>query len=310
VEIREVAPHVFAGLVPDRGWGWSNTGFVAAGEGLMVDTLMDVPRTRRAIAGFEERAGLAPGRLVNTHHNIDHCFGNQLFAGREIIGHRRCAEAMARELRPEAIRGLLAQPELSPGLRWFAEDVRAFDFSGIELTPPNRLIDGELELDLGTTRARILPVGPAHTAGDVVVHLPEEGVVFAGDVVFRRCTPIGWDGTFAGWIAALERIEALAPAVLVPGHGPVSGPEGARELREYFVFVHAEARRLHDLGLGLEEAARRIDLGPYAAWTQPERLVFNLARAWREFRGGAIDEPVDVAALLDAAVALRRHWDA
>jgi glyoxylase-like metal-dependent hydrolase (beta-lactamase superfamily II) len=236
---------------------------------------------------------------------VDHCWGNQLFRGREILGHRRCAEAMGRDLRPEALEAMRRRADLPPGLRWFLDDVREFDFAGIEPTPPNRLLDADLELDLGTTRARLLCVGPAHTAGDLVVHLPEEGVVFAGDVVFRRCTPIGWEGTTANWLAALDRIAALAPAVVVPGHGPLCGVEGVKELRAYFEHVFEEARRLHAQGLSVEDAARRIDLGPYAGWTQPERVVFNVARAYRELRGGAWDEPVDAPALLDAAVALR-----
>lgn len=311
MELREVAPRVYAFLVEDRGWSWSNAGFVAAGGGLMVDTLADVRRTRQALALYAEREGGRPDRLLNTHHNLDHCWGNQLFRDAEILGHRACAARMRRDLSPRALQALVEHPDPSPGMRWFAEDVRAFDFSEVEVTPPNRLLDGDLELDLGETRAHVLHLGPAHTEGDLVVHLPEEGVLFAGDLVFRRCTPIGWEGTFAGWIAALERIAALEPAVIVPGHGPLDGPEGALELRDYLVYVREEAARLHSEGVReVLEASKRIDPGPWAGWTQPERLVFNVARAFRELRGGPIDEPVPVVELLDAAVALRRHWEA
>ncbi len=308
MERRQLARGVFAVVVPDRGWGWNNVGFVSGGGGLMVDTMMDLPRTRRALALLTERNGGAlPQRLVNTHHNVDHTWGNQLFRDREIIGHRRCAEAMAGDLRPEALRTLLAQETLPAGLAWFADDLREFDFEGIEPTPPNRCIEEDLELDLDGTRVRLLYVGPAHTAGDLIVHLPEEGVVFAGDVLFRRCTPVAWEGTTARWIEALERIAALEPEVVVPGHGPLCGAEGALELAGYFRYVEGEARRLHARGLSALEAAKRIELGPYADWTQPERLVFNVERVYRELRGGVWDEPVDVARLLDAAVELGRH---
>ncbi len=309
MELREVARGVYACLVPDRGWGWSNAGFVAAGGGLMVDTFMDVARTRRALSLYAERGGGAPVRLVHTHPNVDHVWGNQLFRDREILGHRRCAEAMARDLAPQAMRAMLSQGSLPPGLRWFADDVRAFDFSEVEVTPPNHLLDGDLSLDLGATRVDLLDVGPAHTAGDLVVHLPEQGVVFSGDVIFRLCTPIGWEGTFAHWMAALDRIAALGPETIVPGHGPLCGVEGALELRRYLEYVRDESRRFHEQGLEPLEAARRMDLGPFASWSQPERLVFNVERAYRELRGGAWDEPVDAARLLDAAVSLRRHWE-
>ncbi len=306
MELREIAPHVFAALVPDRGWSWSNAGFVARGDGLMVDTFMDVRRTREALALLANAGAAQPARLVNTHHNVDHCWGNQLFAGREIIAHRRAAELMAKDLTPALLAALVAAKEASPGLAWFAGDLRGhFDFSEVEVTLPNRLIDGDLALEVGGTEVRLLSVGPAHTAGDVLVYLPQDDVLFAGDVIFRGCTPLGWEGSFASWIAALERIVALAPAVIVPGHGPLCGVEGAEELIAYFRYVEAEARGCFERGLSLEEAACAIELGPYARWNQPERLVFNLARAYREFAGASPDETLPATELLDLAVKVR-----
>jgi cyclase len=307
MELRALSSHAYACLQRDRGWGWSNSGFVDAGGGLVVDTLMDLPHTRRMLDLYAGVAPDPPRRLVNTHHNIDHCWGNQLLEGAEIIGHRQCAERMRGDLSPAALRALVSQPDLPPGARWFADDLSGFDFSGIRVTPPNRVIDGDLELDLGGLRARLLYVGPAHTAGDLVVHLPEEGVVYAGDVVFRLCTPIGWEGTCAGWMAALERIAALEPEHVVPGHGPICTVAGVRELRAYFDYVHREARRFYDQGLPALEAAKKIDLGAYAAWKQPERLLFNVERSYREFRGGEWDERPEIMRLLEDAHALGRH---
>jgi glyoxylase-like metal-dependent hydrolase (beta-lactamase superfamily II) len=158
-------------------------------------------------------------------------------------------------------------------------------------------------------RAELIHVGPAHTGGDVIVHLPAERVVFTGDVLFRLCTPIGWEGTFAKWIEALDRIEALAPEVVVPGHGPLCGLEGPREMRDYLCYVRSESKRFFDAGLPAVEAAKKIDLGPYADWTEPERIVFNVERAYRELRGEPYDAPIDVAAILRGVGTLRasRH---
>jgi len=143
----------------------------------------------------------------------------------------------------------------------------------------------------------LLYVGPAHTPGDVIVHLPRQRIVFTGDVLFRRCTPIGWEGTYANWIAALDRIVALEPSVIVPGHGPLCGVEGPKEMKAYLEYVRAESRRFFEQGVSELEASKRIDLGPYAGWTEPARLVFNVARAYRELRGEAFDAPIDAVAL-------------
>jgi glyoxylase-like metal-dependent hydrolase (beta-lactamase superfamily II) len=248
-------------------------------------------------------------RLVNTHHNGDHCWGNQLLRHAEIIGHRLCAEAMVKDLKPSALQALVRSPDLEPALQSFARDLQEFDFSGIELTPPTTLIEADLELDLDGTAAHVLYVGPAHTAGDVVVHLPEAGVLFGGDILWRQCTPLGWEGTFPRWIQALDRILDLAPEVIVPGHGPVCGLEGVRELKAYLGYVISESERFFDAGLTALDAARRIGPGSYGSWTQPERLIFNVERAYRELRGDPWDAPVNGLQLIRDADALRRYWE-
>jgi glyoxylase-like metal-dependent hydrolase (beta-lactamase superfamily II) len=309
MELRAIAKDVWACLQPDRGWGWSNSGFVARGGGLVVDTLMDVKHTRRMIELYSGVSPQPARRLVNTHDNADHCWGNQLFRGAEIIGHRRCAEAMRKGIQPAAMQAMLDLRNPSPGVAWFAADAREFDFRDVEVTPPTTLLDDRLDLDLGGRPCEIVYLGPAHTGSDVVVWLPEDRVLFTGDLLFRLCTPVGWEGSFANWIRALDRMLRLDPAVVVPGHGPVTDADGLRDFRGYLGFVRAESESAFARGLSEQEAARRIDLGPYAAWTQPERLVFNVARAYRELRGDPEDAPVNAVALLDQCCELRAYWN-
>ena len=91
MELREIARDVYTCLQPDRGLGTSNSGLVNRGGGLVVDTFWDLPHTRGLIAQYA-RVWKAPARrVVNTHHNGDHCWGNQLFPDAELIGHRKCA---------------------------------------------------------------------------------------------------------------------------------------------------------------------------------------------------------------------------
>lgn len=307
MELRQIANDVYACLQADRGLGTSNSGFINRGGGLVIDTFWDLPHTRQLIDTYA-RVWKAPARrVVNTHHNGDHCWGNQLFPGAEIIGHRLCAAAFTKE-RPEALQMLRnATGSADPATAALAKAFADWDFAGIELTPPTRLIDDRLTLDLDGIRAELLYVGPAHTAGDVIVHLPEQRVVFTGDILFRLCTPIGWEGTFARWTGALDDIIALGPDVIVPGHGPLCGLEGPREMQAYLTYVRAESNRYFDAGLNALDAAKRIDPGPYASWTEPERLIFNVERAYREFRGEPFDAPIDVAAMFRGMYELRRR---
>jgi len=291
MELREIGTDVFACLQEDRGLGTSNSGLVNRGGGMVVDTFWDLPHTRDMIALYS-RVWRGPARrVVNTHHNGDHCWGNQLFDGAEIIGHRRCAEEFFHESPPamQAIRS--AVDSANPAVSMLARALQMWDFDGIELRPPTTTFEERLALDLDGTAVELLYVGPAHTGADVIVHLPRQRVVFTGDILFRLCTPLGWEGTFDRWTAALDRIVELNPEVIVPGHGPLCGLEGPREMKAYLEYVRAEARRGFDDGLTTLETARRIDLGPYAGWTQPERIVSHVQRAYREFSGDAASAP-------------------
>ena len=234
-------------------------------------------------------------RLVNTHHNGDHCWGNQLFEGAEIIGHRRCAHAMMHDMTPAQFVELLRTQSDSPGFAIMARDTAEFDFSGIELVPPTTLVDERMTVDLDGKPAELIYVGPAHTEGDLIVHLPEDGVVFGGDVIWSSCTPIGWEGTYENWWAALELVLSLEPRVVVPGHGPITDADGVRELARYLHYVRDESAAHHAAGLTPLEAAKKIDLGPYADWTEPERLIFNVHRAYLELEGRRFDATEHVA---------------
>jgi len=211
---------------------------------------------------------------------------------------------MSKEMLMQALRN--AGGSSDPVLAAFAKMLEDWDFSGVTLTPPTTLLDERLELELPGIPVHLIHVGPAHTAGDVIVHLPAERVLFTGDILFRLCTPIGWEGTTDRWIAALDEIVALAPEVIVPGHGPLCGLEGPREMKAYLEYVRSEAKRFFAAGLSTLEAAKRIDLGPYAGWTEPERILFQVERAYRELRGEPFDAPIDVTAMFRGMHELRR----
>src|SRR5689334_1443786 len=182
MQLEELAPSVYACLQRDRGLGWSNSGLVNRAGGLVVDTFWDLPHTRALIAEYARVWRAPTRRVVNTHHNGDHAWGNQLFPDAELIGHRQCAAAFGRE-RPEVMQMLRdAAGSDDPALASLGRQLAGWDFRGIELRPPTTLFDDRLLLDLDGTAVELIHVGPAHTAGDVIVHLPAQGIVFTGDV--------------------------------------------------------------------------------------------------------------------------------
>ena len=310
MELEELATGVYACLQEDKGLGTSNSGLVNLAGGLVVDTFWDLPHTQQMIEQYARVWKQRATRVVNTHHNGDHCWGNQLFVGAEIIGHRLCAEHFGQE-DPASMKVLTERADSeNPAVAAMARSLASFDFSDIVLTPPTTLVEDRMTLDLDGVVVELIYVGPAHTDGDLIVFLPQQKIVFAGDILFRLCTPIGWEGTFQRWTEALDFIVGLEPSVIVPGHGPLCGVEGPTEMKAYLQYVREESRAHFDAGLTVVEAAKKVDLGPYAGWTEPQRLVFQVDRAYREFRGDPHDAPMDVTALFAGMHELEQSWHA
>ena len=106
---------------------------------------------------------------------------------------------------------------------------------------PSQTFSGRLDLTIGDRAVSLVELGPAHTGGDTIVHVPDADLVFTGDLLFNQGTPIVW-ADYDNWIAACDRILEIDAAVLVPGHGPVTDASGLRDLRRYLVYVREEAR--------------------------------------------------------------------
>ena len=191
---------------------------------------------------------------------------------------------------------------LHPGLVAAGQQLlEDYNFDGIELVLPTTLFDTRYELDLDGTEVHLIYVGPCHQVGDTIIHVPKERVVFAGDVLFRQCTPMGWTGSYEKWFQCLDLLIQLDPEVIVPGHGPLCGIEGAMEMKAYLQYVRDESKKCFDAGLTSLEAAKRIEFGPYGEWRAPARLYMNVERAYREFRNEPPDAPWDYGS------DLRRH---
>ncbi len=286
--LHEVGNGLYAYLQPDGGWGWSNAGLVVDGDSsLLIDTLFDRKLTEEMLGAMRSAVPAAAriDTLVNTHANGDHCFGNEAVGDARIVASERTAGEMS-ELPPAAMVALLEQaPTMGEVGEFFLSCFGSFDFSGIELKLPDQTFDGELRLRVGGRELTLLEVGPAHTRGDTLVHLERERVLFTGDIVFAGAHPIVWAGPAANWIAACQRIIAMEPEVIVPGHGPISDLAAVRELQAYFEYLYEQARACREQGMTPLQAARAIALERWSDWGEVERLVVNVASIYAELAG-------------------------
>jgi glyoxylase-like metal-dependent hydrolase (beta-lactamase superfamily II) len=254
---------------------------------LLVDTLFDLQLTGEMLKAMRDAVPAAAQieTLVNTHANGDHCYGNQLLSGARIVSSQRAAEEMG-ELPPQAMAALVEQaPEMGRLGEFFLECFGAFDFRGVELALPQETFSGTTSLKVGGRELTLLEVGPAHTRGDLIVHVPAERVLFSGDILFSGAHPVAWAGPISNWIAACERILAMDIDVIVPGHGPLATPGALRELKAYFEYLYEKAREQHAAGATPLQAAQALSLDRWADWRNRERLVVNLANIYSELDG-------------------------
>ena len=297
--LHQVADKVWAWTLPDGGYGWSNAGLVAGdGAALLVDTLFDLPLTREMLAAMKTVTDGAPiTDALITHSNGDHTHGNQLLdASVRIIAAKGTAEEIAHGMAPEML-AMTQTGNLGPVATPYARDrFGHFDFSGIKLRNADLTFDHDLTIDVGGRRIEMLNLGPAHTAADSVVHVPDAGVLFGGDLLFIGCTPIVWAGPIANWVAACDAMIALDAPTVVPGHGPITDPDGIRAVRGYLAHVNEQAEAAYKKGLSWSKAADTIDLGEYATWLDAERVVVNVYQRYRELDSNTPE--LEVMALL------------
>jgi cyclase len=284
--LHQLGSDAFAWIQHDGSWGWSNAGLIRGdGVSLLVDTLFDLHLTRAMLDALAPYTAKAPiGTLVNTHANGDHCFGNELVEGATIVSSTATAHEM-----PEVPPAMLASLGDIPGDEGdvFRQYFGAFDFEGITLTLPTQTFDGHIQLDVGGKPVELIEVGPAHTQGDVLVHSPEDGVVFTGDILFIGGTPIVWAGPLSNWVAACDRIVEFGADTIVPGHGPLTNATGVRGVRDYLATVDAEAAARQASGMDSWEAAQDIHRSMWGRvpsmpeWGEFGRIAVNVDTSYR-----------------------------
>lgn len=240
--VTRIAPDVYTWeQLRSAGDEWFTTVslFVVGDEGVLVaDGQGNPTETTRLVAYIDSVHGLPITDLVIGSDHGDHTAGNAAF--------------------PEGLR-IYAHPRSDAALREAGH------------APATHLVTDRETLDFGPQRVDIAFLGPAHTGGDLVVHLPDAGVLFMSEAYLHRVFPAMRSACPSQWIRMVERAQALEPVMPVPGHGFVDAPpvlvDELEQFREALVTVVAEGRRLHEAGLDIDTAIEQADFGEFASWS-------------------------------------------
>lgn len=284
--LEELAPGIFArvGVNPLQ----PNSGIIVGGQGvLVVDSGYSAAAGRELLADVRRLTPLPVTAVVNSHHHFDHAWGNEVFEGARLIGHGNAQRAMLGDTSEYQARMVAYAPTSS---RWYgvAADDLARQLAGTRITPPDTTFDHQMRVDLPGRRVELLHFGAGHTTGDTLVYLPNERILFGGDLICNHVLPNAMDGDPLHWPAVLARAARLDLRAVVPGHGQVGDRSILDEFDRCLSRVTAEVNRAIDGGAPTPRAAgERFPADDFGDWAGHELLpgtVRSMFRALEQTR--------------------------
>ena len=251
----------------------SNAGFVVTGDGVVVfDALASPPLAEKLVGLIRAITPQPIKRVILSHYHADHYYGLQVFKalGAEIWAHRAAEGATRSEGAAE--RFAQRKEALFP---WVDDSTR--------LLEADRFLPGDTDFEMGGVHFILRHVGPAHSSEDMAMLVQEDGVLYAGDLVFRGRVPFVGDADSRAWIAALDKLIALEPRVLVPGHGAPSLTPGADLVftRDYLIFLRSQMGEAARNLVPFEEAYDAVDWSAYR--TLPAFEEANRVNAYNQY---------------------------
>ena len=252
-----VAPHAYlvqggtgAASMQNEGFN-SNAGFVVTPAGVVVIDALGTPALGEALLATIRKTTDRPvKRVILTHYHADHFYGLGPLkaAGAEVWAHRAALEYLdggeAEKRREQRSQDLMP---------WVAPDM--------PLVRADRWLDGDERFTLGGIDFEVTYFGPAHSPEDLVIALPKEGVVYSGDILFSGRIPFVGEADSKRWLERIDRLIAMKPRILVPGHGAPSR-DVARDLqltRDYLVFLRAAMGKAVEDFVPFEDAYAKTD---------------------------------------------------
>jgi glyoxylase-like metal-dependent hydrolase (beta-lactamase superfamily II) len=264
-------PHGTVREIADRIWVIryrffdQGIGVVAGDDGLaVVDTRSTHVQAHELLDDIRALSPLPIAVVVNTHHHYDHSWGNHVLRPAAIWGHVRCAERM-RGVTTADVEALAAE------LPRIADDLRA-----VEIDPPEQTFHEAATLEVGGRRLELAHLGRGHTDDDIVVTIPDAGVLFAGDLLENGAPPYFGDGYPLDWPETVSRLLDLVRGPVVPGHGDVGDRAFVEDQLAALVAVAETARRVRRGELELDAAVATGPFGPEASREPLERALAQL----------------------------------
>jgi glyoxylase-like metal-dependent hydrolase (beta-lactamase superfamily II) len=263
MELVQVAPHTYyvrgqSGMVSNANQGFnSNAGFVVTRDGIVVFDALGTPALGRALLERIRSVSAAPiHTVVISHYHADHFYGLAAFKAAGPV------DVVARR----EVRDYLATGAAGARLDERRQSLAPWVNRRTTVIGPDRyLARAQTSFTLGGVTFRLLHAGPAHTPEDLVMLVEEEGVLFAGDVIVAGRVPFVGDAEIAPWLAAIERLAAFRPKVLVAGHGEHSNAVASDMLltKNYLLHLRRAMRRAVDQGVDFLQAYAGTDWSAY-----------------------------------------------
>ncbi|MFH0847616.1 MAG: MBL fold metallo-hydrolase [Chloroflexota bacterium] len=272
--LREIAPGVYAMVTsiigPDG--GGPHGGFIVAGDKVIViDAFITMTAARELLSQIKSVTKKEPSYLIYTHSHGDHIVGARVFCPPAVaIAQENAREEMLKEGRAGIERMMQMRPQLAPYMK------------GAEVVLPDITFCHQMSLCFGNRQIELIWVGPAHSNGDILVYLPKEKVLFAGDLLFDHvCPPLR--GSSAGWIDAISFVEELDVKHYVPGHGFISNKKELGDMKRFLRHLRREVKKCYDQKIPKKKVAEAINLGEFKNWGRLERLPDATAFIYDEF---------------------------
>lgn len=288
----EVAKDIYTAIAPAQGLditdagmmdNFSNSAYINRGKGLVCDTFFDLPHAQDLKDFCVHKSGHTPGIVINTHGHWDHFWGNQVFEGAEVIGHKDMLKDSTGDEKKVPVFKLLHNSKVVQNLmagimtaafkKHLPSGKKAkfivslgkkdFDLSGVVPQVPGTLLEGNTVLDLDGTEVHLIHLGAIHSSSDLVVWIPSEKVLFAGDIFADCSMPMSIEGG-KRWIDVMDYIlDELQPEVIIPGHGEVYDWARAESQREFFKSLISQIEKSYTPGIKNNDLIAKIDVSKY-----------------------------------------------